>query len=182
MPPSQCKPTLPTAGLVANMNLDIQVETASDVAVQSNVAQSVSADANLRLARHGDESGAAGRIDITQGKLFFFGNKYTIDQEPIVPEPGEDRSGPQHGTGDQGARHTDHFDDHRASDEAERKPRGPILRSSFPTSWRCWATGSNAERIQRLPPAARGRSQNWQQMGAFALDRTGLGQTPGLVG
>ena len=44
--------------LASNMNLDVQVSTAPDVALQTSVTQSLQADANLRAARYRDESGA----------------------------------------------------------------------------------------------------------------------------
>jgi translocation and assembly module TamB len=70
-------------GLVDNMNLDIQLETAPDVAFQSNVAQSIAADANLRLRGTVTNPALLGRINITQGEVVFFGNKYTINQGTV---------------------------------------------------------------------------------------------------
>jgi translocation and assembly module TamB len=72
-----------TAGLLANMNLDIQVETAPDIALRSNVAQSIAADANLRLRGTLTNPALLGRINITEGEMVFFGNKYTINQGTI---------------------------------------------------------------------------------------------------
>lgn len=71
------------AGLVDNMNLDIQLETAPDVAFQSNVAQSIAADANLRVRGTVTNPALVGRINITQGEVVFFGNKYTINQGTV---------------------------------------------------------------------------------------------------
>jgi len=70
-------------GLVDNMNLDIQLETAPDVAFQSNLAQSIAADANLRLRGTVTNPALLGRINITQGEVVFFGNKYTINQGTV---------------------------------------------------------------------------------------------------
>jgi translocation and assembly module TamB len=72
-----------TTGLAANMNLDIQVETASDVVFETSVAQSIQADANLRVRGTLINPAVLGRINITQGELVFFGNKYSINQGSV---------------------------------------------------------------------------------------------------
>jgi len=73
-----------TSGFAANMNLDIQIDTAPDIALQSNVAQSVQADASLRLRGTLSNPAVLGRINITQGEIAFFGNKYTISQGTVT--------------------------------------------------------------------------------------------------
>jgi translocation and assembly module TamB len=70
-------------GPIANMNLDISVETAPDVALQTSVAQSIQADAKLTLRGTVTNPAVLGRINITQGELVFFGNKYTINQGSV---------------------------------------------------------------------------------------------------
>jgi translocation and assembly module TamB len=70
-------------GFLSNMNLDVQVETAPDVAFETSVAQSIEADANLRVRGTAANPAVLGRINITQGELAFFGNKYTINQGVI---------------------------------------------------------------------------------------------------
>ncbi|HWE49087.1 MAG TPA: translocation/assembly module TamB domain-containing protein [Bryobacteraceae bacterium] len=70
-------------GLAANMNLDIQIETAPDVQFETSVAQSVQADANLRLRGTATNRALLGRINITQGEIVFFGNKYMINQGSV---------------------------------------------------------------------------------------------------
>jgi translocation and assembly module TamB len=65
------------------MNLDVQIETAPDVAFETSVAQSIEADANLRLRGTAANPAVLGRVNITQGELAFFGNKYTINQGSI---------------------------------------------------------------------------------------------------
>lgn len=70
-------------GFLANMNLDVQIETSPDVAFETSVAQSLDADANLRLRGTGAAPAVLGRINVTQGELVFFGNKYTINQGAI---------------------------------------------------------------------------------------------------
>ena len=71
------------AGFLGNMNLDIQIETAPDVAFETSVAQSLEADANLRLRGTAANPAVLGRINVTQGELAFFGNKYTINQGSV---------------------------------------------------------------------------------------------------
>jgi translocation and assembly module TamB len=65
------------------MNLDVQIETAPDVAFQTSVAQSIEADANLRLRGTPINPAVLGRINVTQGQLVFLGNKYTINQGSV---------------------------------------------------------------------------------------------------
>ncbi len=80
-------------GLLGGMNFDIQIETSSGVLVQSELAQQIQAEANLRLRGTITNPALLGRINITQGQLTLFGNKYTIGQgsisffNPIKVEP-----------------------------------------------------------------------------------------------
>jgi translocation and assembly module TamB len=71
------------AGLIANMNLDIRIQTAPDVALQTSVAESIEGDASLTLRGTVANPAMLGRINITQGELVFFGNKYAINQGSI---------------------------------------------------------------------------------------------------
>ncbi len=81
---AQPPPGLSNTGLMANMNLDIQVETAPDLAFETNVAQSIQADASLRLRGTAASPALLGRVNITHGELVFFGNKYTISQGSVA--------------------------------------------------------------------------------------------------
>jgi translocation and assembly module TamB len=80
-------------GLLGGMNLDIQIETSADIQVQSALAQQVEAEASLRLRGTAGNPALLGRINITQGQLSVFGNKYTINQgsvsflNPVKIEP-----------------------------------------------------------------------------------------------
>lgn len=80
-------------GLLGGMNLDIQIETSPDIQVQSALAQQVQAEASLRLRGTAGNPALLGRINITQGQLSVFGNKYTINQgsvsflNPVKIEP-----------------------------------------------------------------------------------------------
>ncbi len=72
-----------STGFLGNMNLDVQIETAPDVAFETSVAQSLEADANLRLRGTAATPAVLGRINVTQGELAFFGNKYIINQGSV---------------------------------------------------------------------------------------------------
>ncbi len=75
----------PAAGdnSLANMNLDVLIQTAPDVALQSKVAESIQADASLRLRGTVASPALLGRINVSQGEVLFFGNKYTISRGAI---------------------------------------------------------------------------------------------------
>jgi translocation and assembly module TamB len=72
-----------SSGALSTMNLDVEIETAPDVAFETSVAQSIQADANLRLRGTAINPAVLGRINITQGEASFFGNKYTLNQGSI---------------------------------------------------------------------------------------------------
>jgi translocation and assembly module TamB len=71
------------AGLLGGVNFDVQIETASNVLVQSELAQQIQAEANLRLRGTIANPALLGRVNITEGRLTMFGNKYTIGQGTI---------------------------------------------------------------------------------------------------
>lgn len=81
---SSTMPT-PAAGdnSLANMNLDVLIQTAPDVALQSKVAESIQADASLRLRGTVANPALLGRVNISQGSVLFFGNKYSITRGSI---------------------------------------------------------------------------------------------------
>ena len=72
-----------STGVLGGMNFDVQIETSPGVLVQSEIAQQIQAEANLRLRGTAANPALLGRINITQGQLTFFGNKYTIGQGTI---------------------------------------------------------------------------------------------------
>ena len=78
-------PQAPSApvGPLAGMRLDVQIRTAPDVSVQTPLAQSIQANANLTLRGTATAPGMLGRVNITQAELIFFGSKYTIHQGSI---------------------------------------------------------------------------------------------------
>ncbi len=70
-------------GLVGNMQFDVDVQTAPDVSLQTSIAQGLQVDANLRLRGTLSNPVVLGRVNISQGDLTFFGNKYTINEGSI---------------------------------------------------------------------------------------------------
>ena len=80
-------------GLVGNMQFDVDIRTAPNVSFQTSLAQSLQADANLRLRGTLSNPVLLGRVNINQGDLNFFGNKYTINEgvisffNPVKLEP-----------------------------------------------------------------------------------------------
>jgi translocation and assembly module TamB len=71
------------SGALANMQLDVEIETAPDITFQTALAQDISAEADLRLRGTVLNPALLGRVNITQGELLFFGTKYTINQGSI---------------------------------------------------------------------------------------------------
>jgi translocation and assembly module TamB len=70
-------------GLVGNMQFDVDIQTAPDVSFQTSLAQGLQADANLRLRGTLSNPVLLGRVNVNQGDLVFFGNKYTINDGTI---------------------------------------------------------------------------------------------------
>jgi translocation and assembly module TamB len=79
-PPVQ--PTAPSPFL-ENVRLDVRVRSSSALAVQASVAQNVQLDADVRIRGTAAHPGILGRIDITEGKLVFFGSTYTVNSGSI---------------------------------------------------------------------------------------------------
>jgi translocation and assembly module TamB len=65
------------------MHLDVQIETAPDITFESSVAQDIQMEASLRLRGTATNPSLLGRVNITQGRLVFFGTRYTITQGSI---------------------------------------------------------------------------------------------------
>jgi translocation and assembly module TamB len=78
--------TVPQAqtGMLANMQLDIRIDTAPNLQVRTSLAQNLQADGHLRLRGTPSRPGMLGRLDVTQGKIIFFGTNYNIDQGTVA--------------------------------------------------------------------------------------------------
>jgi translocation and assembly module TamB len=89
-PPIQAAAPSP---LLQNMRLDLRVRSSNALAVQSSLAQNVELYADLRVRGTAAQPGVLGRINITEGKLLFFGSTYTVNNgsisffNPIRVEP-----------------------------------------------------------------------------------------------
>jgi translocation and assembly module TamB len=70
--------------LLENMRLDIRVRSSSALAVQSSVAQNVQLTSDLRIRGTAAHPGVLGRVQITEGKLLFFGSTYTVNNGTIA--------------------------------------------------------------------------------------------------
>jgi translocation and assembly module TamB len=70
-------------GLVGNMQFDVDILTAPDATFQTSLAQGLEADASLRLRGTVTNPVLLGRVNVNQGELMFFGNKYTINEGTI---------------------------------------------------------------------------------------------------
>ena len=71
------------SGVANNVQLDVQIQTSPDITFESSYTESIEADANLRLRGSLTNPALLGRINITQGDIAFFGNKYTINQGSV---------------------------------------------------------------------------------------------------
>ncbi len=79
-PPST--PTAPSP-LLSGMHLDVHILTAPDMRVISTYTDSLDVIANLSLRGTAEMPGILGRITVTNGRLVFFGNTYTVDTGSI---------------------------------------------------------------------------------------------------
>ena len=70
-------------GLLAGMQFDVRIRTASDTQFRTTLTQNLQADANLTLRGTPAQPGMIGRVTVTQGDVIFFGAKYSIDQGTI---------------------------------------------------------------------------------------------------
>ena len=72
------------SGPLAGMKLDIRIRTAPDIAVQSALAQNIQTDADLTLRGTAANPGMLGRLNITSGKLVFFGTEYLVNSGSVA--------------------------------------------------------------------------------------------------
>jgi translocation and assembly module TamB len=72
-------------GWIGGLNFDIQFQPSPDIRVQSSLTQDIAVETTaLRLRGTVSNPVLAGRINITQGQVEFYGTKYTVNQGTIV--------------------------------------------------------------------------------------------------
>jgi translocation and assembly module TamB len=71
------------SSFLANMALNVRIRTAPSAIFRTTLAQAIQASVDLTLRGTGRSPGMAGRVDITQGTLVFFGNPYTVTEGNI---------------------------------------------------------------------------------------------------
>jgi translocation and assembly module TamB len=71
------------AGFLGGLNFDVQIDTDPNIQLQSALTENVQAEASLKLRGTATNPALLGRINITQGKLTFFGTQYTLSQGSI---------------------------------------------------------------------------------------------------
>ena len=156
-------------GLVGNMQFDVDILTAPDATFQTSLAQGLQADASLRLRGTVSNPVLLGRVNVNQGDLTFFGNKYTINDgtisffNPVKLEPVLDVS----------------LETRARGVDVTINVTGPLTklnvsyRSDPPLQFSdlvaLLATGRTPENPTIAAQQDPGTSQTWQEMGASAL-------------
>jgi len=69
--------------ILDHMKLDVQVRTATSVAVHAAMAQNLELDANLQVRGTASQPGMLGRVTVTEGTLVFFNSAYTVNTGTI---------------------------------------------------------------------------------------------------
>jgi translocation and assembly module TamB len=70
--------------ILENMRLDVRVRTAAGLAVQAEIAQGLSATADLRVQGNVAQPGVLGRVNINEGQLVFLGSSFSVDSGTIA--------------------------------------------------------------------------------------------------
>jgi translocation and assembly module TamB len=81
--PAVQNPTTPSP-LLDNMKVEIRVRTTPATRVQTSLAENLQLDADLRLGGSASQPAVVGRINLTKGRLVFFGSTYTINSGSIA--------------------------------------------------------------------------------------------------
>ena len=81
-PPIQAPET--PSPLLSNMKLDIRVRNLPGMTVQSSLSENLQADIDLHVRGTVQEPGVQGRVNISEGKLLFFGTTYTVNTGTIA--------------------------------------------------------------------------------------------------
>jgi translocation and assembly module TamB len=69
--------------MLDNMKLDVRVRTSAAMQVRSSLAENLQTDADLRVAGSAAQPSITGRINLTEGRLVFFGSTYNINTGSI---------------------------------------------------------------------------------------------------
>ena len=78
------EPATAPGQLLENMRLDLRVRTSSALAVQADIAEGLSATADLKVQGTALRPAVLGRITINEGKIVFFGSSYNVDAGTIA--------------------------------------------------------------------------------------------------
>ncbi len=70
-------------GLLDNMRIDVHVITSPAVQFRTTLAENLQASAQVEALGTPSRLGMLGRVDVTQGDILFFGNKYAINRGTI---------------------------------------------------------------------------------------------------
>jgi translocation and assembly module TamB len=71
------------AGPIEGMQLNVRIQTAPYIRFQSTLTEGLAATADLNLVGTLAQPGMVGRVNITSGKLLFFGNKYEVSRGAV---------------------------------------------------------------------------------------------------
>lgn len=80
-PPVQAPET--PSPFLSNMKLEVRVRSLPGMTVQSTLSENLQTDINLRILGSANQPGVEGRIDVSSGKLLFFGTTYTVNTGSI---------------------------------------------------------------------------------------------------
>ncbi len=76
-------PSASTPGIASRIRMNIRVQTAPGVRIQTSVTEQLTASADLTVLGTLQSPGVIGRVNISAGTLTFFGNKYTVNRGSI---------------------------------------------------------------------------------------------------
>jgi translocation and assembly module TamB len=91
--PPPVQPVQNSTSILANMKLDLRVRSLPGMMVESSLSEDLQTDIDLRVRGTAADPGMLGRINVSAGKLVFFGTNYTVDTgsvafyDPVRIEP-----------------------------------------------------------------------------------------------
>lgn len=78
------QPTAITSPFLRGMQVDVRIRTAGSGVFQTSLTRDIELEADLRLGGGPARPVLLGRVDINEGEILFFGNRYTIVQGEIT--------------------------------------------------------------------------------------------------